>query len=56
MFVKQTMILSNYDGSIVWQCYLVIRLTLLLLVFIYGPHIAFFEVYFHVGVSQKNAR
>ena len=43
------------DQSIIWQCYLAIGLTLVLLVFIYGPHIAYFEVLFHVGVFQKIA-
>ena len=42
------------DQSIIWQCYSAIGLTLVL-VFIYGPHIAYFEVLFHVGVFQKIA-
>ena len=53
VFVKQTMILSNYDGSIIWQCYLAIGLTLVLLAFIYGPHIAYFEVLFSCWCLPK---
>ena len=38
---------------IIWQCYLAIGPTLVLLVFIYGPHIAYFEILFFMLVSSK---
>ena len=48
--MKQTKILSNYDGSIIWQCYLVIGLTLVLLVFVTGRS----GSYIHFGTDSVN--
>ena len=38
---------------IIWQCYLAIGPTLVLLVFIYGPHIAYFEILFSCWCLPK---
>ena len=51
--MKQTMILSNYDGSVIWQCNLTIGLTLVLLVFIIITMDHILPI-FYVGVFQKN--